>query len=101
VDTSLHAWVRRIGLTVLIAVILFLLFPVSAQIIGPAFGVAAWTGAAIGYIFIVLGIPFLLVIVGRPVYRQFLMPFVRARRIRSIRERRLLREAAARSSAQD
>lgn len=95
-DTSLHAWLRRIGIPVLLAVILLLLFPVSAQIIGPVFGVAAWTGATIGYIFIFLGIPFLLAIIGRPVYRLFLEPYVRARRIRSIRERRLLREAAAR-----
>lgn len=101
-DSPLHAWVRRIGIPILLAVILLLLFPFSAQIIGPVVGVAAWTGAAVGYIFIVLGIPFLLVIVGRPVYRLFLEPYVRARRIRAIRERRLLREAAARGpSAQD
>lgn len=98
-DSSLHAWVRRIGILVLLAVILLLLFPVSEQIIGPVFGAAAWAGATIGYIFIFVGIPFLLIIIGRPVYRLFLEPYVRARRIRSIRERRLLREAAARSDS--
>lgn len=98
-DTSLHAWLRRIGIPVLLALILLLLFPVSGQIIGPVFGLAAWTGATIGYIFIFLGIPFLLVIIGRPVYRLFLEPYVRARRIRSIRERRLLREAATRGDS--
>ena len=99
-ETSLHIWVRRIGIPVLLAAILLLLFPVSAPIIGPAFGVAAWTGAVIGYSFIFVGIPFLLVIIGRPVYRLFLQPYVRARRIRAIRERRLLREAAARGDSE-
>jgi hypothetical protein len=99
VDTSLHIWLRRIGIPVLLAVVLLLLFPFSAQIIGPVFGVAAWTGAAIGYIFIFVGIPFLLVVLGGPVYRLFFKPYVRVRRIRAIRERRLLREAAARGDS--
>ncbi|HET9181772.1 MAG TPA: hypothetical protein VFP59_06545 [Candidatus Angelobacter sp.] len=98
-DTSLQMWVRRIGIPVLLAAILLLIFPVSARIVGPVLGVAAWTGAAVGYIFIFLGIPFLLVIVGRPVYRMFLKPYLRARRIRLIRERRLLQEAAARGDS--
>lgn len=98
-DSSIYAWGRRIGIPVLLAVILVLLFPVSAQILGPVFGAAAWTGAAVGYIFIFLGIPFLLIIVGRPVYRLFLKPYVRARRIRLIRDRRLLQDAAARGDS--
>lgn len=98
-DTSLHIWLRRIGIPVLLAVVLLLLFPVSAQIIGPVFGLAAWTGAAVGYIFIFLGIPFLFVIVGGPAYKLFIKPYVRVRRIRAIRERRLLHEAAARGDS--
>jgi hypothetical protein len=43
-----------------------------------------------------VGMPFFFWIMGEAGYKVFLRPFVRARRIRKIRERRLLMEAAAR-----
>jgi hypothetical protein len=99
VDSPLNVWLRRIGIPLLVAVIAVMLVPVSARILGPVLGIAVWTGAAFGYLCIVVGIPFLLWIVGRAVYKTFLRPYVRARRIRLITQRRLLREAAARGSS--
>ena len=98
-DSPLNVWARRVGIPLLLGVIAVLLVPVSARILGPVLGIAAWTGAAFGYVCIVLGIPFLLWIVGRAVYNTFIRPYVRARRIRLITQRRLLREAAARGSS--
>lgn len=97
-DSSLHIWVRRIGVPLVIGAILVAILPNSGRILGPAFGAAAWTAAAIGYVCIFVGIPFLLVIVGKAGYRVILKPYVRAWRIRTIRDRRLLREAAARQT---
>jgi hypothetical protein len=91
--------VRRIGIPLLFAVAAILLVPASARIVGPVFGIVAWTGAAFGYLCIVAGIPFLLWIIGRPGYNTFVKPYVRARRIRQIAHRRLLREAAARDGS--
>jgi hypothetical protein len=96
VDSALNIWTRRIGLLLLFALVLALLLPASAGIIGPLFGIAAWTGAAFGYICVFAGIPFLLWIVGKAGYNAVLKPYVRARRIRVIRNHRLLREAAER-----
>jgi hypothetical protein len=95
----LNVRVRRIGIPLVLAVVAVLLVPVSARIFGSVLGIAAWAGAAFGYVCIVLGIPFLLWIIGRPVYRTFVRPYLRARRIRLIVQRRLLREAASRSSS--
>jgi hypothetical protein len=99
VDSPLNVWVRRIGVPLLGTVILVLVFPGSARFIGPAFGVVTWTGAALGYIFIFAGIPFLLTVVGKAGYKAIIKPYVRARRIRFLRHRRLLREAAVRDEA--
>jgi hypothetical protein len=101
VDSSLHIWVRRIGIPLLVGAVLITILPNSARILGPAFGVAAWAAAAVGYICIFAGIPFLLIIIGKAGYRVVLKPYVRAWRIRMIRDRRELREAAARQSQED
>jgi len=98
VDSSFHVWVRRIGFPLLVAAILMAVVPEWARFLGPAFGVAAWTAAAAGYLCIFVGIPFLLIVVGKAGYRVVLKPYVRAWRIRTIRDRRLLREAAARQT---
>jgi hypothetical protein len=98
VDSSLHIWVRRIGVPLLVGAVLVTVLPNSARILGPAFGAAAWTAAAVGYVCIFVGIPFLLIIVGKSGYKVLLKPYVRAWRIRTIRDRRLLREAAARQT---
>jgi hypothetical protein len=95
----MNLWIRRIGLCLLLAGIAVFLVPSSAQILGPILGAAAWTGAAFGYLSIFIGIPFLLSIVARVVYKIFLRPYVRARHIRAITERRLLREAAERDGS--
>ena len=100
-DSSLHVWVRRIGVPLVVGVALVAILPNSARILGPALGAAAWTAAAIGYVCIFVGIPFLLVIVGKAGYRVILKPYVRAWRIRMIRDRRELREAAARQSQEE
>jgi hypothetical protein len=99
VDSPLNVWVRRIAVLLVVAVAAVLLVPLSARIFGPVLGIAAWAGAAFGYVCIVVGIPFLLWIIGRPGYRTFIRPYVRARRIRLITQRRLLREAASRSNS--
>jgi hypothetical protein len=98
VDSTLNVWIRRIWRLALLALFLVLLLPASARFVGPLLGVAAWSGALFGYICIVLGLPFLLSIVGRAGYNAVLKPYVRARRIRVIRNQRLLREAAERQA---
>jgi hypothetical protein len=90
-------WVRRIGLP-LLAVLLLGLFLHSAWLLGPIIGVAAWTAAAAGYVCIFVGIPFLLIVVGKAGYKVLVKPYVRVLRIRRIRDNRWLREAAARQS---
>lgn len=100
-DTTLNIWIRRIWRVALLALFLVLLLPASARYIGPLFGVAAWSGAVFGYVCIVLGIPFLLSVVGRAGYNTLLRPYVRARRIRGIRNQRLLREAAERQVSEE
>jgi hypothetical protein len=97
VDASFHVWIRRIGVALLVAVAATLLSPFSGQIVAPFIGVAVWAAAALGYIFIIGGIPFLLWMVARVVFRTFVTPYLRSRRIRVIRERRLLAEAAMRA----
>lgn len=98
-DSPLNIWIRRIGIPLLVAVIAVVLFPYSARLIGPLLGLSVWAAAAIGYVFIFLGVPFLLWIVGKACYKIFLKPYVRARHIRMLRERRLLNEAAARAGS--
>ena len=97
-DSSFYLWVRRIGLPLLVVAAVLAVLPGSARWVGPALGVAAWTAAAAGYICIFVGIPFLLFTVGKAGYKVVLKPYVRAWRIRTIRDRRLLREAAARQT---
>lgn len=95
-DASFHVWIRRIGVALLVAVGVTLLAPLSGKIVEPLIRFSVWAAATLGYIFIIIGIPFLLWTVGRTLFRTFVMPYVRIRRIRSIRERRLLAEAAMR-----
>lgn len=49
-----------------------------------------------GILIFLVGMPLFFWIMGEAGYKVFLRPFVRALRIRKIRERRLLMEAAAR-----
>jgi hypothetical protein len=96
VDSPLNVWVRRLGIPLLLAMIALWLFPGSVQVLGPFLGLSVWAAAVFGYIFIFLGIPFLVWIIARSVYRVFLRPYVRARHIRMLAHQRLLREAAER-----
>lgn len=96
-DASFHVWIRRIGVALLVAVGATLLSPLSGQLIAPLIRFAVWAAATLGYIFIVAGIPFLLWMVARVLFRTFVTPYVRGRRIRLLRERRLMAEAAMRS----
>jgi hypothetical protein len=100
VDASFHVWTRRIGVLLLVAIGVTLLSPLSGRFVEPLIRVGVWTAATLGYIFIIVGIPFLLWTVGKTVFRTFITPYVRSRRIRSIRERRLLAEAAMRGTGQ-
>jgi hypothetical protein len=97
VDASFHVWIRRIGIALLVAIVAALLFPLSVQIVEPFIRIAVWAAAALGYVLIIAGIPFLLWMTGRVVFRTFVTPYVRSRRIRNIRERRLMAEAAMRA----
>jgi len=99
VDSPLNVWIRRIGIPLLLAVLAVVLFPFSARLIGPLLGLSVWAAAAVGYVFIFLGVPFLLWIVGKACYKIFFKPYLRARRISRLRERRLLNEAAARAGS--
>ena len=99
-DASFHVWTRRIGVALLVAVGATLLSPLSGKLVEPFIHFAVWAAATLGYIFIVVGIPFLLWIIARAVFRTFLTPYIRSRRIRLIRERRLLAEAAMRAGTE-
>lgn len=99
-DASFHVWTRRIGIAFLVAVGATLLSPLSGQIVEPLIRFAVWAAATLGYIFIIVGIPFLLWTVGKTAFRTFVTPYLRIRRIRSIRERRLLAEAAMRAGTE-
>ncbi len=99
-DASFHVWTRRIGIALLVAVGATLLSSVSGQVVEPLIRFAVWAAATLGYLFIIVGIPFLLWTVGKTVFRTFVTPYVRTRHIRSIRERRLLAEAAMRSGTE-
>lgn len=101
VDSALNVWIRRVGLVAALALLLALFLPATARFIGPLFGLAAWTGAAVGYVCLFVGIPFLLLTVGKAGYNSMLRPYVRARRIRVIRNQRLLREAAERQVSEE
>jgi hypothetical protein len=101
VDSALNVWTRRIGIALAFALIVAFLLPAALRFLVPLFGVAAWAGALFGYVCIFVGIPFLLSIVGKAAYDILFRPYVRARRIRVIRNQRMLREAAARQSSAD
>lgn len=98
-DSPLNVWIRRVGIPLLVAVLAVVLFPLSARLLGPLLGLSVWAAAAMGYVCIFLGIPFLLWIVAKACYKIFFKPYVRARRIRMLRHRRLLHEAATRASS--
>jgi hypothetical protein len=50
-----------------------------------------------GVLIFLVGMPLFFWVMGEAGYKVFLRPYVRAFRIRTIRDRRLLREAAART----
>jgi len=54
----------------------------------------------VGYAIFLIGMPLFFWIIAEAGYRVFLKAYIRALRIRKIRERRLLNEAASRSMIQ-
>ena len=69
-DASFHVWTRRIGIALLVAVGATLLSSVSGQVVEPLIRFAVWAAATLGYLFIIVGIPFLLWTVGKTVFRD-------------------------------
>jgi hypothetical protein len=90
---------RRLGKTaialgVVVAVLLALPFLTALASTATSLAMAAVQFA--GLLLLFLGIPFLLWVLAKPLYRTFLMPTVRAIHIRKIRANRELMEAALR-----
>jgi hypothetical protein len=91
---------KRAMLGLALAIVLLLLFPVSANVLGlglnlalvAAFLLVVLVGCAIFFV----GAPLFVWIIGENGYRIFIEPYARAWHIRRIRDRRLLDEAAAR-----
>jgi hypothetical protein len=87
------------GVIVLACVVAALvLLPVLARLLGLAVGISFLAIQIVGYVILFVGLPFFVWMMGEAGYRVFLRPLVRARRIRKMRNRRLLLEAAARKS---
>jgi Kef-type K+ transport system membrane component KefB len=83
-----------IGLGVVVAVLLVL--PLVAALARTAASLAVLAVQIAGLLILFVGLPFLLWVLAKPLYRTFLMPTVRAIHIRKIRANRELMEAALR-----
>jgi Mn2+/Fe2+ NRAMP family transporter len=87
---------KQLAILLVFLLIAYVLLPYLADVLGLAAGLSFLAVQVIGYAIFLVGIPFFLWIMAEACYRIFLRPFLRARRIRRIRDHRLLIEAAAR-----
>jgi hypothetical protein len=86
---------KFLTITVTVAVLLALL-PLLLYLLGVAVNLTFLAIEVTGILIFLVGMPLFFWIMGEAGYKVFLRPFVRAHRIRTIRNRRLLREAVER-----
>ncbi|HKF23598.1 MAG TPA: hypothetical protein VKE93_18635 [Candidatus Angelobacter sp.] len=91
-----QGWLKRIGFWLVVLALFLLLSPVIARIAGVGLGLASLAIIILGYLILVVGMPFFAWIIGEAGYKVFLKPYVRAWRINRIRNARYLREAMER-----
>ncbi len=99
--SSLKVWLKRLAIAAAVAILLWLLLPVVAGLVGLVFGLSISVIAFIGWVILLGGLPFLVWILAESVYRTFLKAYVRAWHISRIRDARYMREAAERSPTED
>lgn len=88
--------VKKLGSIALIVVAVLILLPVLLYLLGLAVGLSLLAVKVAGVLIFLVGMPLFFWIMGEASYKVFLRPYVRAYRIRTIRSRRLLLEAAQR-----
>ena len=99
--SSLKVWLKRLAIAATVAILLWLLLPVVAGLVGLAFGLSISVIALIGWVILFGGLPFLAWILAESIYRVFLKAYVRAWHISRIRDARYMREARERSRKED
>jgi len=100
-QSSLKIWLKRLAITSDVTFLLWLLLPLLAEILGLALGLSISVIALIGYLILLVGLPFAVWILAEPIYRVFLKAYVRAWHINRIRDARYLKQAAERGSEED
>ena len=80
-----QGWLKRIGFWLVVLALFLLLSPVIARIAGVGLGLASLAIIILGYLILVVGMPFFAWIIGEAGYKVFLKPYVRAWRINRIR----------------
>jgi uncharacterized membrane protein len=94
-ESKKRGW--RIITIIAVVVAILALLPLLADLLSVAIGVSFLTIEIVGLFIFLVGMPLFFWIMSEAGYRVFLRPYMRARRIRIIRNRRLMFEAAARS----
>lgn len=99
--SSLKVRLKAFAIAVAAAVLLWLLLPWMAGLLGFAFSLSISAIALIGWVILFVGLPFAVWILAESIYRVFLKAYVRAWHINRIRDARYLKEAAERSDIED
>lgn len=95
---DLKTFFKRSAKWLVVIALILILSPLLAQLLGIAIGLSITAVGIVGYAIFLIGMPLFFWILAEAGYKVFLKPSIRAIRIRKIRDRRLLKEAAARSN---
>jgi len=98
VSPALKRWTRKFFIVLVIALAVYLTYPAVLGALSSILKEASVWFQVFGYAGALIIIPFFMWIMAEASYKVFLRPTVRARRIRKIRNRRLMLEAAARDN---
>ncbi len=88
----------KVVIALVVGVVALLALPLIAELANSAISLALAAIQFVGLLLFFVGLPFLVWVLARPLYRTFLMPTVRAIHIRKIRANRELMEAALREN---
>lgn len=99
--SSLNIWLKRLAIASAAALLVWLLLPWVAGLVGLALGLSISVVALIGYLILFVGLPFVVWILAESIYRVFLKVYVRAWRINRIRDARYMKEAVERSGTEE
>jgi len=95
--SSLKVWLKRLAIAAAVAILLWLLLPLVAGLVGISISIIA----LIGWVILFGGLPFLVWVLAESIYRTFLKAYVRAWHINRIRNARYMKEAAERSGTEE